>query len=59
MARWFREFVLTAICFGAVAGSGFAQIDRAVLTGTVTDPAGAVIPNANVTATNVSTAFRL
>ncbi len=32
-----------------------AQIDRAVLTGTVTDPAGAVVPGAKVTAVSVET----
>jgi len=37
-----------------IAGGMYAQ-DRATLTGTVTDPSGAAIPNANVKATNTAT----
>src|ERR1700691_863262 len=33
----------------------FAQSDRGTITGTVTDPAGAVVPNAPVEAKNVDT----
>ncbi len=32
-----------------------AQTDRGTITGTITDPAGAVVPGANVTATNKAT----
>jgi hypothetical protein len=39
-----------------IAAMSFAQSDRGVITGTVTDPAGAVVPNATVTATNLETA---
>jgi len=35
--------------------SGFGQVLNASLSGTVTDPSGAVIPQANVTATNTAT----
>src|SRR6476619_2573101 len=37
------------------AGLAFSQSDRAAITGTVTDPSGAPIPDAAVTATNIST----
>ncbi|MFB3923543.1 MAG: carboxypeptidase regulatory-like domain-containing protein [Terriglobia bacterium] len=38
-----------------LAGSLFAQADRATITGTVTDSSGAVIPDVSVIATNVDT----
>src|SRR5262245_1478869 len=39
-------------------GTLWAQTDRATITGTVTDPAGALIPGVTVTATNVGTGVR-
>jgi hypothetical protein len=39
----------------ACAGSAFAQTDRGNITGTVTDPQGAVVSGAKVTATNLET----
>src|SRR6185312_2928560 len=36
--------------------ASFAQNDRGTITGTVTDQAGAVVPNASVTAVNTETA---
>ncbi len=36
--------------------SGFAQVLTGTLTGSVTDPSGAVIPGAAVTATDLATA---
>lgn len=39
--------------FCLLAGTVFAQGDRGAITGTITDPANAVIPGAVVTATNV------
>src|ERR1700678_1705601 len=35
--------------------AAFAQGDRGTITGTVTDPTGAVIPNANILVTNTDT----
>jgi hypothetical protein len=35
-----------------LASAAFAQTDRGTITGTVSDPAGAVVPNANVEATS-------
>lgn len=42
-------FALGALAFGSIA---FAQSDRGTLTGTVSDPAGAVVPNAAIEARN-------
>ncbi|HEY9230732.1 MAG TPA: carboxypeptidase-like regulatory domain-containing protein, partial [Blastocatellia bacterium] len=39
----------------ACAGAAFAQTDRGNITGTVTDPSGAVVSGAKVTATNLDT----
>src|SRR5579863_5096580 len=35
--------------------AAFAQGDRGTITGTVTDPTGAVVPNANIQVTNTDT----
>ena len=37
------------------AGVAFAQVDRAAVTGTVTDPAGAVLPGVNIAITKTDT----
>src|ERR1044071_7049857 len=39
----------------ACGGSAFAQTDRGNITGTVTDPQGAVVSGAKITATNLDT----
>ncbi len=39
----------------SLASPGFAQGDRGAITGLITDPAGAVIPNVEVIATQIST----
>jgi hypothetical protein len=44
--------VLSAL---ALPRSAFAQVDRATLTGTIKDTAGAVVPGATVTVTNLAT----
>jgi hypothetical protein len=38
--------------FVVLATALFAQSDRGTITGTITDPAAAVVPNASVTAVN-------
>src|SRR5580658_5210266 len=43
------------LSIGLVAGFLIAQEDRGIITGTVTDQAGALIPGARVTATQVDT----
>ena len=47
--RSFKTIALAAVFAAAV----FAQNDRGTITGTVSDQAGAVIPNASITAVNV------
>jgi len=49
---WMR--VLSLWFFGT-AGLIWAQTDRGTITGSVTDPSGAVIVGAKVTATNTAT----
>ena len=46
-------FALAALLL--FAGPAWAQVDRATLTGVVTDPSNAVIPQARVTVTNLAT----
>src|SRR6266516_2880471 len=46
---------LVALTFLLIAPSSFSQIVNASLTGTVTDPTGAVAPDATVTATETAT----
>jgi hypothetical protein len=42
-------------CLILIAGPMFAQSDRGTITGTIADPAGAVIPNAPIEAKNLNT----
>jgi hypothetical protein len=43
------------VCLIWFALPGFSQSDRGTITGTVSDPAGAVVPNAPITARNTGT----
>src|ERR1035441_1773981 len=47
--------VVAAVCLSLCALAAFAQTDRGTITGTITDPAGAVVPNAPIEARNVDT----
>jgi len=52
-----RNFFILFAAFLILAGSGasLAQTVAGVITGTITDPSGAVVPNATVTITNAGT----
>src|SRR6202042_2988519 len=47
--------VAAAVALSLFALAAFAQTDRGTITGTITDPAGAVIANAPIEARNVNT----
>ena len=53
--RW--KLSLTLLFAVLLCGSGNAQLSTAAMFGTVTDPAGAAIPKANVTITQTDTGF--
>lgn len=55
MAKWWQGSVRCPLVLLLMAVSVFAQADRAVITGTVKDTTGAVVPGAMVTATHVDT----
>src|SRR5277367_5252257 len=47
---------LRIVCLGLICAlAAFAQGDRGTITGTVSDPTGAVVPNANIQVTNSDT----
>jgi hypothetical protein len=50
-----RSTIIVICCLLVLAGSAFAQSDRGTITGSVTDQAGAVIPNAAIEVTNINT----
>ena len=52
-----RTFVFLVAAFLVLASGGavWSQSVQGVITGTITDPTGAVVPNATVTITNVGT----
>src|SRR5437762_6189434 len=52
------KFVLATVCLLVLTCAAFAQSDRGTMTGTVLDPAAAVIPGAKVTAKNAETGAR-
>jgi hypothetical protein len=55
MAKLTYAFTLAVLLLALSALPLAAQFDRGSITGVVTDPSGAVIPNAEVTATNTDT----
>src|SRR5512136_2682621 len=50
-----RSIMIALCCMLLAAGAAFAQSDRGTITGTISDPAGAVIPNASIEAKNLNT----
>ncbi len=50
-----RIFTLLLLAVLCLSGSAWSQTITAAMTGTITDPAGAVVPNAKVVATNTAT----
>ena len=50
-----RKLFIAFCCLFLVAGTVLAQGDRGTITGTVSDPAGGVIPGAAIKATNIET----
>ena len=49
------KFAAALVLLGISILPLFGQSDRGTITGTVTDPTGAVVSNAKITATNGST----
>jgi hypothetical protein len=49
------RFIRAVTCFLLFFVAAFAQSDRGTITGTVTDPSGAVVPNAAIVAVNTET----
>ncbi len=60
-----KGYLRVAVMCGLLAGmslgisTAFAQVDTGAILGTVTDPSGAVVPGAKVTATNEDTGLAL
>src|SRR5438876_4535109 len=50
--------LFVSLCILLVIGAAFGQSDRGTVTGTVSDATGAVIPGANVVATNTETSTK-
>ena len=63
IVRWFSSFgyiTLACLCFLLVQGpSAFGQVDQGSITGVVSDPSGAVVPNAKVTLLNTDIGLTL
>jgi hypothetical protein len=55
MKKWFANLLLTVVAVLCLASGTFGQTVQGVITGTITDPSGASVPNATVTITNAGT----
>ena len=51
----FQRLITTVVLMAALAAAAFAQQTTATVTGTVTDPTGALVPGVTITATNLAT----
>ena len=54
---WRKRIVLSVLMAFVFAAAAFAQLGNVAISGTVTDPSGAVIAGAKVTVTNKATSF--
>jgi hypothetical protein len=50
-----KRLLVVVALLALLPAAAFAQVDRATITGTIKDSAGAVMPGATVTVTNVAT----
>ena len=55
MSRHFTRFLLLLLVLPGLRPAAFPQTTYATITGVVTDPAGSVVPNVTLVATNVET----
>jgi len=55
--RVFRDSLFLLVVFLATAAVAFCQISTGTITGTITDPSGAAIPNVQVTVVQTETNF--
>src|SRR5947209_1080344 len=53
------QFCLAVFALLALTFSAYAQVQNGQITGAVTDPSGAAIPNAKVTVTNPATGLNV
>jgi hypothetical protein len=51
----FKHMLLALMGMQLIAGSAWAQVSRGMITGTVTDPSGAVVPGVAIKVTNTAT----
>src|SRR5437870_6755862 len=54
-ADWRRVVSLSLLLLALSSSAGLAQTNLGSITGIITDPQGAIVPEATVTATNVAT----
>ena len=53
----YRAALFVLCCLLVLAMAGFCQISTGTITGTITDPSGAAIPNVQVTVVQTETNF--
>ncbi len=58
-SKWTLPAVFGFCCFLSIGHWAFAQVDQGTINGAVTDPQGAVVPNAQVTLTDTDTGLVL